>query len=57
VIKLILARNMIYFCGLNKTHGQPGVLQGFLKTRLLYLFPGRKFPRNFTFQARNIQKS
>ncbi len=55
-IKLFLARNMIYFCGLNKTLGQPRVLQGFLKTRLLYLFPGRNFPRNFTSPARNIQQ-
>jgi hypothetical protein len=29
VIKLILARNMISCCGLNKTHRYPGRLQGF----------------------------
>jgi hypothetical protein len=38
VIKLFLALNMIYFCGLNKTLCQPGVIQGLLKTRLMYLF-------------------
>jgi hypothetical protein len=31
VIKLFLARNMSYLCGLNKTLCQPGVLQEFLK--------------------------
>jgi hypothetical protein len=56
VIKLILARKMIYFCGLNKTHGQPGVLQGFLKTRLLHLFPGRKFPKKFYFPSLEYSK-
>ncbi len=56
VIKLFLARKMIYFCGLNKTVCQPGVLQGFLKTRLVYLFPCWNFPRNSTSPARNILK-
>ncbi len=45
MIKLFLARNIIYFCGLNKTLRQPGSFQGFLKTRLLYLFPGRNFQK------------
>ncbi len=57
VIKLFLARNMIFFCGLNKILCQPGVLQGFLRTRLMYLFPGRNFPRNSTSPARNLKKS
>ncbi len=56
VIKLFLARNIIYFCGLNKTLCQPGSFQGFLKTRLLYLFQGRNFPRNSTSPARNFKK-
>ncbi len=56
VIKLFLARNMIYFCGLNKTLCQPGVLQGFLKTHLVYLFPCWNFPINSTSPARNILK-
>ncbi len=31
VIKLFLARNIIYFCGLNKTLCQPGSFHGFWK--------------------------
>ena len=55
VIKLFLARNMIPFCecGLNKTRPQPGIIQGFLSTNLVYLFTGRTFPGCSLTPARN----
>ena len=53
VIKLFLARNTIPFCSLNKTRRQPGILQGFLSTNLVYLFADRTFPGCSLTPARN----
>jgi hypothetical protein len=57
VIKLFLARNMIYFCGLNKTLCQPGALEGFFKTRLVYLFPCMEFSKKFYFPSPEYSKT